>query len=223
MPEESEQPNTESEGAPPAPPSAPAPAEVASQSEAGAAPPDASAQPEAPSSELEGEPVTPDPEFSGMLVEKGASTLNLCFQCGTCTGSCASGRFTAFRTRKVVRRAQLGLKDQILPSDDLWMCTTCYTCYERCPRGVEIPDIIFLLRNLAVQAGYMGEAHKKVAGLLVKTGHMVPLSEEYQAVREKMGLKVKPDTVLTNEKAKGDFDKLVRICQFDNLIGKGGE
>lgn len=169
------------------------------------------------------EPVTPNPEFTAMLVEKGANTLNLCFQCGTCTGSCASGRFTAFRTRKVVRRAQLGLKDQILPCDDLWMCTTCYTCYERCPRGVEIPDIIFLLRNLAVKEGYMGDAHKKVAGLLVKTGHMVPLSEEYQQVREKMGLQVKPTTVLTNEKAKSDFDKLVKICQFDKLIGLGGD
>jgi heterodisulfide reductase subunit C len=169
------------------------------------------------------EPVTPDPEYTKMLVEKGAKTLNLCFQCGTCTGSCASGRFTAFRTRKVVRRAQLGLKDQILPCDDLWMCTTCYTCYERCPRGVEIPDIIFLLRNLAVQAGYMGDAHKKVAGLLVKTGHMVPLSDEYQQVREKMGLKSKPTTVLTNDKAKADFDKLVKICQFDKLIGLGGD
>jgi heterodisulfide reductase subunit C len=168
-------------------------------------------------------PVTPDPEFTKMLVEKGAKTLNLCFQCGTCTGSCASGRFTAFRTRKVVRRAQLGLKDQILPCDDLWMCTTCYTCFERCPRGVEIPDIIFLLRNLAVQAGHMGEAHKKVAGLLVKTGHMVPLSEEYQQVREKMGLTSKPTTVMTNEKAKADFDKLIKFCKFDKLIGMGGE
>ena len=169
------------------------------------------------------EPITPDPEYTRMLVEKGAKTLNLCFQCGTCTGSCTSGRFTAFRTRKLIRRAQLGLKDQILPSDDLWMCTTCFTCYERCPRGVEIPDIIFLLRNLAVQAGYMGEAHKKVAGLLVKTGHMVPLTEDYQAVREKLGLKTQPGTVLTNEKAKSGFDKLVQICKFDKLIGLGVE
>ena len=169
--------------------------------------------------ETDKEPITPDPEYTAFLVEQGAKTLNLCFQCGTCTGSCTSGRFTAFRTRKLVRRAQLGLKDDILPSDDLWMCTTCYTCYERCPRGVEIPDIIFLLRNLAVQEGYMGEAHKKVAELLIKTGHMVPLSEDYQKVREKMGLKRKPDTVLTNEKAKGDFNKLVQICKFDKLIG----
>ena len=68
----------------------------------------------------------------------------------------------------------------------------------------------------------MGEAHKKVAGLLVKIGHMVPLNEEYQAVREKMGLKAKPDTVFTNEKAKGDFDKLIQLCKFDKLITGGG-
>jgi heterodisulfide reductase subunit C len=172
---------------------------------------------------IEKGPITPDPEYANFLIEQGAKTLNLCFQCGTCTGSCTSGRFTAFRTRKLIRRAQLGLKDQILPSDDLWACTTCYTCYERCPRGVEIPDIIFILRNLAVQAGYMGEAHKKVANLLLKTGHMVPLSEEYQAAREKLGLKAKPNTVLTNEKAKADFDKLVQLCKFDKLIGFGTE
>ena len=169
----------------------------------------------------EKEPVIPDPEYTAFLIEHGAKTLNLCFQCGTCTGSCTSGRFTAFRTRKLIRYAQLGLKDRILPSDDLWACTTCFTCYERCPRGVEIPDIIFILRNLAVQAGYMGDAHKKVSELLVKTGHMVPLNEEYQAVREKLGLKTKPDTVLINGKAKADFDKLVQLCEFDKLIGIG--
>ena len=64
----------------------------------------------------------------------------------------------------------------------------------------------------------MGDAHKKIAELLIKTGHMVPLSEEYQTVREKLGLKAKPDTVLSNEKAKNDFDKLVKLCEFDKLI-----
>ncbi len=84
-------------------------------------------------------------------------------------------------------------------------------------------DIIFLLRNLAVQEGYMGDAHKKVAALLVKSGHMVPLDENFQKVREKVGLSSKPATVLTNEKAKADFDKLIKLCKFDKLIGLGGK
>jgi heterodisulfide reductase subunit C len=215
MAEEGEQPQPTSPAPAPAP-EAPAPAPAPAEAPAPAA--------EAPAaSAMQGEVVTPDPEFTAMLIEKGAKTLNLCFQCGTCTGSCASGRFTAFRTRKIVRKAQLGLKDQILDSPDLWMCTTCYTCLERCPRGVEIPDIIFLLRNLAVKEGHMAEAHKKVAGFLIKSGHMVPLSDEYQAKREHMGLKPKPDTVMTNEQAKTAFNKLIQICAFDKLIGGGGD
>ena len=32
-------------------------------------------------------------------------TLMLCVQCGKCTGGCPSGRYTAFRTRKLFRMA----------------------------------------------------------------------------------------------------------------------
>ena len=70
--------------------------------------------------------IIPDMEFKGQIIDAGADTLNLCFMCGTCTGSCPSGKFTAFRTRKLIRLAQLGQKDRILPSDDMWFCTTCY-------------------------------------------------------------------------------------------------
>lgn len=218
MAEDGEQPQPQ-----PTPTQAPEPAPVPEAPAPAAQAPTPATESTSGASGMQGDVVTPDPEFTAMLIEKGAKTLNLCFQCGTCTGSCASGRFTAFRTRKVVRRAQLGLKDQILDSDDLWMCTTCYTCMERCPRGVEIPDIIFLLRNLAVQAGHMAKPHKKVAGFLIKSGHMVPLSDEYQTKREHMGLKPKPDTVMTNESAKSAFNKLIQICAFDKLIGAGGD
>ena len=77
-------------------------------------------------------------------------------------GSCPSGRLTAFRTRQLIRKAQLGLKDDILQSPDLWMCTTCYSCVERCPRDVEIVDIITVMRNMAVKEGFMADEHKKI-------------------------------------------------------------
>lgn len=165
------------------------------------------------------EPKTPNPEFTNQVIAEGADTLNLCFQCGTCTGSCPSGRLTAFRVRKVIRRAQLGFKDDILPTDDLWFCTTCYTCHERCPRGVEIPDIVLTLRNMAVREGFMGETHKKVAGLLTKTGHMVPLTDEYKAIRKKLELPELPPTTLSDDKALKNLKKIVSLTGFDKLIG----
>lgn len=161
----------------------------------------------------------PNLEFAEEIIKAGGKTLNLCFQCGTCTASCPSGRLTAFRTRKLVRRAQLGFKEDILPTDDLWVCTTCYTCYERCPRGVEIVDIIMTLRNMAVKEGYMGEAHKRVANFLVKTGHMVPLTDEYKEIRKKMGLDDVPATTLLNKKALEDVQKIIKSIGFDKLIG----
>ena len=165
------------------------------------------------------EPKQPNPEFTKAVIEKGADTLNLCFQCGTCTGSCPSGRLTAFRVRKVLRRAQLGFKDDILPTDDLWFCTTCYTCHERCPRGVEIPDIIFTLRNMAVAEGHMAEPHRKGAGYLFKYGHLVPLSKEFREKRKAVGLPEAPPTTSSDKNALEEVQKLIKKTGFDKLIG----
>ena len=166
----------------------------------------------------------PNPEFTRKVIDAGGKTVNLCFQCGTCTGSCPSGRQTAFRVRKVVRRAQLGFEEDVLPSDDLWLCTTCFTCYERCPRGVEIVDIIMALRNMAVRKGYMAEQHRKVAELISKTGHMVTLRDEDKALRTKLGLKGVPPTVLDDPKALEEVKKIAALCGFDKLVvAQGGK
>lgn len=99
-----------------------------------------------------------EPEFSRKIVSAGGDTLYLCFQCGVCTGGCPPARLSDFRIRKLVRLAQFGLGNRILPSDSLWMCTACYKCHVRCPRGVDIPGIVTTLRNLAVREGLAPEA-----------------------------------------------------------------
>jgi heterodisulfide reductase subunit C len=125
--------------------------------------------------------------------------------------------------RKVVRRAQLGFEEDVLPSEDLWLCTTCFTCYERCPRGVEIVDIIMALRNMAVRKGYMAEPHRKVAELISKTGHMVSLRDEDKALRRKLGLRETPPTVLSDPKMLEQVKKITELCGFDKLVASGGK
>jgi len=163
--------------------------------------------------------VRPNPEFTKRVIDAGGDTLNLCFQCGTCTGSCPSGRYTAFRVRKMIRKAQLGLKDEVLPSDDLWYCTTCYTCYERCPRGVDIPGIVLAIRNIAVQEGYMKEAHKKTASFIVNNGHLMSLKDEHKALRKDNGLDEVPPTVLMYEDALKSVKSIIEKTEFEKLIG----
>ncbi len=161
----------------------------------------------------------PSAEFTNEIIKSGGNTLMLCFQCGTCTGSCPSGRLTAYKTRKLIRKAQLGLKEDVLNSPDLWMCTTCYQCMERCPRGVEIVDIITILRNKAVSHGIMSGEHRKVGEFLLKNGATVPLNEKYEQLRVKLGLSARPPTTLGDKKALEDFQKVLKATGFDKLVG----
>ena len=163
--------------------------------------------------------VTPNPDFVSELAAAGGENAKMCFQCGTCTAGCPSGKNTAYRTRKLMRMAQLGLKDMIIDSEDLWPCTTCYTCEERCPRGVPIVDVVIALRNIAVKSGKMYDAHKKTADNLVKFGHTVSINDKVKAQRAELGLPEVPPTVLANEKAKADLDAIFEATGFVSLIG----
>lgn len=116
-----------------------------------------------------------------------------------------------------MRMAQLGMKEEIVNSEELWECSTCYTCVERCPRQVPIVDIIIALRNIAVAEGHMYENHKNTAKNLAKYGHTVPVQDKITALREQIGLPGVPPTVLSNEKAKADLDKILTLTGFDKI------
>ncbi len=106
----------------------------------------------------------------------------------------------------------------VLSDDNLWLCTTCYTCQERCPRGVPITDTILNLRRLAVREGLILPEHRKVAEMVMERGHAVPLDEETKKKREELGLEPIPDTVQKCPEALEELKILLKICKFDELI-----
>jgi len=162
----------------------------------------------------------PNPAFTEKVASShGGETLMLCFQCGTCTASCPSGRLTAYKTRKLIRKAQLGLEDEVVNSPDLWMCTTCYSCMERCPRGVEIVDLITAMRNIAVDKGIMSNEHRKVGQYLLDNGATVPLGDKDVEARRKLGLSDRPVNTLGDKKALEDFQKVLRATGFEKHLG----
>lgn len=162
---------------------------------------------------------SPNTEFMDEVAAYGGGDVKMCFQCGTCTASCPSGKLTSYRTRKLMRMAQLGLKEEAIGSEDLWMCTTCYACQERCPRGVPIVDVVIALRNIAVAEGHMYETHKKTADALAKYGHAVSVKDSVKKMRTDLGLPEIPPTVLANPKAKKDLDKILTVTGFDKITG----
>ena len=160
-----------------------------------------------------------DPDFTAEFIDAGIETVKHCFQCGTCSGSCPSGRRTPYKVRQIVRKCLLGLKEEVITDDALWMCTTCYTCQERCLRSVKIVEIIKKARNIAAHAGYMAKPHKMTGVFVMNTGHGVPINDATKALRAKIGLPEIPPTTHAYPEALEEVQKLCKITGFDELIG----
>lgn len=160
-----------------------------------------------------------DPDFTAEFIDAGIETVKHCFQCGTCSGSCPSGRRTPYKVRQIVRKCLLGLKEEVITDDALWMCTTCYTCQERCLRSVKIVEIIKKARNIAAHAGYMAKPHKMTGVFVINTGHAVPINDAAKALRTKIGLPEVPPTTHAYPEALEEVKKLCKITAFDELIG----
>ena len=160
-----------------------------------------------------------DPEFTAEFIDAGIETVKHCFQCGTCGGGCPSGRRTPYKVRQIVRKCLLGLKEEVITDDALWMCTTCYTCQERCPRSVKIVEIIKKARNVAAHAGYMAKPHKMTGVFVMNTGHGVPINDAAKALRTKIGLSEVPATTHAFPEALEEVQKLCKLTAFDELIG----
>ncbi len=139
---------------------------------------------------------------------------NACMQCGMCTASCLSGRWTAMRTRNIMVRASYG-DPTVLADPDIWLCTTCYNCFDRCPRDLKVTDAIVELRNLASARGFMNDKHRKTVEILHKTGHAVPINDKVKEIRKELGLEEVPPTIFVHPDQVESLKPLFRVA-YDN-------
>lgn len=94
-----------------------------------------------------------DPDFS-KIVEKLADTdIYACYQCGVCSGGCPANFVMDYTPRQILRMVQLGMKEKILNSTTIWLCSSCNTCFTRCPREIEIPEVMASLKSIAIKEG----------------------------------------------------------------------
>jgi heterodisulfide reductase subunit C len=131
-----------------------------------------------------------DPEFKKLIQrEFGAVNITSCYTCLTCVISCPVAQANdAFNPLDLMRRALLGLKQDVLENDTLWLCSGCYACQERCPMGVRITDILNLLKNMAVEAGRAPAGIRAQMDLIVNNGRIYPLDDFDNKKRGKIDL-----------------------------------
>ncbi len=85
-------------------------------------------------------------------VEEG-HWVKMCMQCGVCSGSCPFGPHWEHPPQEIFMMIRAGKRDEVLASDSMWMCTSCYNCIVRCPRKLPITHIMHGLANYAHRLG----------------------------------------------------------------------
>ena len=131
-----------------------------------------------------------DPEFTKEVSKLlGGQDLSACFQCAKCSAGCPVSDKVNIQIHEVMRMLLFGL-DEVLDTDMVWLCTTCYTCQERCPQGIDITDILFGLKNLGFKKGKSPQGYVTSRQGLFDTGRLYAPTEWE---REDLGLEEVPE------------------------------
>ena len=130
-----------------------------------------------------------------ITAEPGGERFMRCFSCGTCVAGCPVAGTTAgrewaeeYNPRRIIRMALLGMREHVLTSKFVWLCSTCYTCYERCPQDVHIPELMNAIRNIAVREGHTPAGFRSQAELLRDHGRLYEITDFENERRVERGL-----------------------------------
>jgi ferredoxin/nitrate reductase gamma subunit len=80
----------------------------------------------------------------------GAADVSACFSCGTCTAICPLSDNDGTFPRRIIRYAQVGMKDELLSSKELWTCYHCGLCSDSCPTEADPGEFMAAARRYAV-------------------------------------------------------------------------
>jgi len=110
-----------------------------------------------------------------------------CHQCGQCTPVCPSRQHEGIQIRDVMERAHVGAID-LAVDRQIWQCTMCNSCSERCQLGVDPAHVITLLREEAVARGNIPLHFKEEARLFISSGMSFPRTGLTKKLRKEFGL-----------------------------------
>ena len=101
-----------------------------------------------------GEPQTEQrKEINERLKKLQDEISDYCYQCAKCTSGCEAHKLLELEPHKIVALLKRGLIDEMINSDIIWTCMSCFTCRERCPQKVAPVEILFAVKNMAVASG----------------------------------------------------------------------
>jgi len=109
--------------------------------------------------------------FVAKVQEISGQNLLACYQCGKCSAGCPAVSQMDILPNQIIRYAQLGFRDELLRTKSIWICASCLTCNARCPKGINIAEIIEAIRQILLRKR---EDHVKVEKLSDEERENVP-------------------------------------------------
>lgn len=94
-----------------------------------------------------------DATFQHRVNELAHETTQLCYHCHKCTAGCPVSYAMTYGPDRILRMVQLGQKQAVLSSPDIWICAGCETCGARCPNNIDIAHVMDALRQIAQAEG----------------------------------------------------------------------
>lgn len=96
-----------------------------------------------------------DYEFSR---KASAQVRNLarCYQCSMCSDGCPVAYAMDYHPNQIIHLVRLGLREKVLRSSAIWICSSCETCATRCPNEIDIVRLMDVLRGESMAAGLKG-------------------------------------------------------------------
>ena len=119
-----------------------------------------------------------DSAFLRQVDAASEQTIELCYHCHKCTAGCPVAVEMEFGPDRVLRLVQLGEKERVLTSRDIWICASCETCGTRCPNEINIAEVMDALRVISLAEEYSTPEpnapafHCLFLGIVRRTGRM---------------------------------------------------
>jgi heterodisulfide reductase subunit C len=62
---------------------------------------------------------------------------------------------------QILKMVHLGMREEVLSSSTIWICSSCHTCATRCPRAVNLTNLMMSLRNVAIRENFVNKSEPK--------------------------------------------------------------
>ena len=90
-------------------------------------------------------------EFTRKVKELSGQNLQVCYQCGMCSGNCPAASNMDISPRRIIELARLGLAEELVNSKTVWVCASCLACAVNCPRGFDLSRVMEAIRLLTLR------------------------------------------------------------------------